>query len=139
MRISDWSSDVCSSDLLGDRTEASVLLGFAGLSILITIVQEARTERTLEALRDLSAPRALVIRDNETVRVPGPEVVHGDMLVLEAGDRVAADALVIEAQEMKADESLLTGEAVPVRKRTARTGEPDRAEPRSEENTSELQ
>ncbi|NYI22968.1 cation-translocating P-type ATPase [Sphingobium indicum] len=115
--------------LLGDRTEASVLLGFAGLSILITIVQEARTERTLEALRDLSAPRALVIRDNETVRVPGPEVVHGDMLVLEAGDRVAADALVIEAQEMEADESLLTGEAVPVRKRTARTGEPDRAEP----------
>src|SRR3546814_12027594 len=51
------------------------------------------------------------------------------MLVLEAGDRVAADALVIEAQEMEADESLLTGEAVPVRKRTSRTGEPDRAEP----------
>src|SRR3546814_19984117 len=75
VRISDWSSDVCSSDL------------------------------------------------------PVPEVVHGDMLVLEAGDRVAADALVIEAQEMEADESLLTGGAVPVRKRTARTGDPERAAP----------
>ncbi|KKW91740.1 cation-translocating P-type ATPase [Sphingobium chungbukense] len=115
--------------LLGDGTEALVLLGFAGLSILITIVQEARTERTLEALRDLSAPRALVIRDGETVRIPGREVVHGDMLVLEAGDRVAADALLIEARELEADESLLTGEAVPVRKRAAQAGDPDRAEP----------
>lgn len=55
--------------LLGDRTEALILLGFAGLSIIITIVQEARTERTLEALRDLSAPRALVVRDGETLRI----------------------------------------------------------------------
>ncbi|NIJ15394.1 cation-translocating P-type ATPase [Sphingobium vermicomposti] len=115
--------------LLGDKTEALVLLGFAGLSILLTIVQEARTERTLEALRDLSAPRALVIRDGETVRVPGREVVHGDMLVLEAGDRVAADALLIEVQELEADESLLTGESVPVRKRAAQAGDLDQAEP----------
>ena len=115
--------------LLGDRTEALVLLGFAGLSIMITIVQEARTERTLEALRDLSAPRALVIRDGETLRIPGREVVMGDILVLEAGDRIAADALLIEAQELEADESLLTGEAVPVRKRAARSGDADRADP----------
>ena len=115
--------------LLGDRTEALILLGFAGLSILITIVQEARTERTLEALRDLSAPRALVIRDGETVRIPGREVVIGDILVLEAGDRIAADALLIEAQELEADESLLTGEAVPVRKRAAQTSDPEQAEP----------
>ncbi len=115
--------------LLGDRTEALILVGFALLSIFITIVQEARTERTLEALRDLSAPRALVMRDGETLRVPGREVVRGDILVLEAGDRIAADALLIEAQELEADESLLTGEAVPVRKRAARSGEPERAEP----------
>ncbi|AMK26285.1 cation-translocating P-type ATPase [Sphingobium sp. TKS] len=115
--------------LLGDRTEALVLLGFAGLSILITIVQEARTERTLEALRDLSAPRALVIRDGETVRIPGREVVIGDMLVLEAGDRIAADALLVEARELEADESLLTGEAVPVRKRAALASDLDEAEP----------
>lgn len=115
--------------LLGDRTEALILLGFAGLSIVITIVQEARTERTLEALRDLAAPRALVVRDGETVRVPGREVVTGDILVLEAGDRVAADALLIETQELEADESLLTGESLPVRKRAAQESDPERAEP----------
>lgn len=115
--------------LLGDRTEALVLLGFAGLSIIITIVQEARTERTLEALRDLSAPRALVVRDGETLRIPGREVVNGDILVLEAGDRIAADALVVEARELEADESLLTGEAVPVRKRPGLAGDAEWAEP----------
>lgn len=115
--------------LLGDRAEALILLGFAGLSIIITIVQEARTERTLAALRDLSAPRALVIRDGETLRVSGREVVVGDMLVLEAGDRIAADALLVEARELEADESLLTGEAVPVRKRIGQSGDPERAEP----------
>lgn len=105
--------------LLGDRTEALVLSMFAGLSILITIVQEARTERVLEALRDLSAPRALVIRDGETLRIPGREVVEGDLLVLDQGDRIAADALLLEASELESDESLLTGESVPVRKRAA--------------------
>lgn len=108
--------------VLGDRTEAVVLLLFALLSIVITIVQEARTENVLEALRDLSAPRALVIRDGETVRVPGREVVVGDILVLEQGDRVVADAGLLEARGLEADESLLTGESVPVRKRSA---EPD--------------
>ena len=119
--------------LLGDRTEALILLGFAGLSILITIVQEARTERTLEALRDLSAPRALVIRDGETVRIPGREVVIGDILVLEAGDRIAADARLVEARELEADESLLTGEAVPVRKRAALPSDLEQAEPGGED------
>lgn len=109
--------------VLGDKAEALVLLLFALLSIVITIVQEARTENVLEALRDLSAPRALVIRDGETVRVPGREVVAGDLLVLEQGDRVAADAILFDARELEADESLLTGESVPVRKRPALPGE----------------
>jgi Ca2+-transporting ATPase len=115
--------------LLGDKIEAVILLLFAGLSIAITIVQEARTENVLEALRDLSAPRALVIRDGETVRIPGREVVEGDILVLEQGDRVAADAIVLEARDLEADESLLTGESVPVRKRSADEGETPRDEP----------
>ena len=115
--------------LLGDKAEALILLGFAGLSILITIVQEARTERTLEALRDLSAPRALVIRDGEALRIAGREVVTGDILVLDAGDRIAADALLLETQALEADESLLTGEAVPVRKRVAGPGDQEQAEP----------
>ena len=115
--------------LLGDKAEALILLGFAGLSILITIVQEARTERTLEALRDLSAPRALVIRDGEALRIAGREVVTGDILVLDAGDRIAADALLLETQALEADESLLTGEAVPVRKRAAGPEDQEQAEP----------
>jgi Ca2+-transporting ATPase len=115
--------------LLGDRIEALVLLMFAGLSIVITIVQETRTENVLEALRDLSAPRALVIRDGATIRIPGREVVEGDILVLEQGDRVPADSLVLEARDLEADESLLTGESVPVRKRSVVQGEAAHAEP----------
>jgi len=115
--------------LLGDKAEAFILLGFAGLSIVITIVQEARTERTLEALRDLSAPRALVIRDGEALRIAGREVVTGDILVLDAGDRIAGDALLLETQALEADESLLTGEAVPVRKRAAGPTDQEQAEP----------
>ena len=114
---------------LGDRTEALVLLLFALLSIVITIVQEARTENVLESLRDLSAPRAMVIRDGAPVRIPGREVVVGDLLVFEQGDRVAADALLVEARELEVDESLLTGESVPVRKRPARAGETAHAAP----------
>ncbi|MDE2405108.1 MAG: cation-translocating P-type ATPase [Sphingomonadales bacterium] len=103
--------------LLGDRTEAIILLVFACFSILVTIVQESRTENVLESLRDLAAPRALVVRDGETVRIAGRDVVVGDILVLDEGDRIAADGLLLEAAELQVDESLLTGESVPVRKR----------------------
>jgi P-type Ca2+ transporter type 2C len=103
--------------LIGNRTEALILLAFASFSIILTVVQETRTEHVLEALRDLSAPRALVIRDGQRLRVAGREVVLGDILVLEQGDRVAADALLLEAQDFQADESLLTGESVPVHKK----------------------
>jgi P-type Ca2+ transporter type 2C len=115
--------------LLGDSTEALILILFAGLSIVITIIQEARTEHVLEALRDLSAPRALVIRDGETVRIPGREVVEGDILVLDQGDRIPADALLLDARELEVDESLLTGESVPVRKRPVQDGEQPQPEP----------
>ncbi len=103
--------------VLGSRTEALILLSFALFSIALTVVQETRTEHVLEALRDLSAPRAMVVRDGERVRIAGREVVHGDILVLEQGDRVAADALLLEAHDFQADESLLTGEALPVHKK----------------------
>ncbi len=102
---------------LGDLGEALLLLAFASISVTITIVQEARSERVLEALRDLTSPRALVIRDGEQKRIPGREVVRGDLLGLGEGDRVAADALLVFASDMLIDESLLTGESVPVRKR----------------------
>ncbi|WP_460451911.1 cation-translocating P-type ATPase [Alsobacter sp. SYSU BS001988] len=109
--------------LLGDAVEAVMLATFASLSIVITIVQESRTERVLEALRDLTSPRALVIRNGERVRVAGREVVHGDIVVLAEGDRAPADAVLVEASDLQVDESLLTGESVPVRKRPASANE----------------
>ena len=105
--------------LLGDLREAIILGMFATLSILITVIQESRTERVLEALRDLTSPRALVIRDGARKRITGREVVRGDILVLAEGDRVPADAVIVECRDLQTDESLLTGESVPVRK-TAR-------------------
>jgi P-type Ca2+ transporter type 2C len=84
--------------------------------VVITVVQETRTERVLEALRDLTSPRALVIRDGERKRIAGREVVRGDLIVLAEGDRVPADAELIESHDLQTDESLLTGESVPVRK-----------------------
>lgn len=101
---------------LGDLGEALVLMSFVVLTIGISLYQEGRTARVLEALRDLSSPRALVIRDGRRCRVAGREVVVGDWLVLAEGDRVAADAILHEAHDLQTDESLLTGESVPVRK-----------------------
>jgi Ca2+-transporting ATPase len=105
--------------LLGDTQEALMLLGFVFLVTAISFYQEQKTERTLEALRDLTSPRALVIRGGMPVRIPGREVVRGDLIILSEGDRVPADARVLEATHLSADESLLTGESFPVRKRAA--------------------
>ena len=101
---------------LGDLREAVFLLVFAVLAVMITVIQEMRTERVLEALRDLTSPRALVIRDGERKRIPGREVARGDVVVLAEGDRVPADAALLEFDDLLVDESLLTGESVPVRK-----------------------
>ena len=101
---------------LGDTTDALILVALATMSVAITVVQESRTERVLEALRDLTSPRALVIRDGERKRIAGREVVRGDIIVLGEGDRVPADAVLFQAHDLQADESLLTGESVPVRK-----------------------
>ena len=102
--------------VLGDLTEAFILLAFATMSVAITVVQEIRTERVLEALRDLTSPRALVIRDGARKRIAGRDVVRGDLVVLEEGDRVPADAVLVESHDLQTDESQLTGESVPVRK-----------------------
>ena len=109
--------------LLGDRVEALILLLFASLSVAIAILQEARSERVLQALRDLTSPRALVIRGGEHRRIPGREVVPGDLIVLSEGDRVPADAVLRQVSELRIDESLLTGEAVPVGKIAVPPGE----------------
>ena len=102
--------------VMGEPKDALMLLGFVFVVMGITIVQERRTEHALEALRDLSSPRALVIRDNQQHRIPGREVVPGDILVVVEGDRVPADAILRAGINLSVDESLLTGESVPVRK-----------------------
>lgn len=102
--------------LLGDYTEGIVLLSTIIIIIFITFYQYQKTEKALDALKKLSAPRVLVIRDNEEIRVPGREVVPGDLMILNEGDRVGADAHVLSSQNLTVDESLLTGESLPVRK-----------------------
>ncbi len=102
--------------ILGDHEEAFMLLGFVFVVIGITYYQEKRTENALDALRDLSSPRALVRRDGEWIRVAGRDVVRGDLMMLSEGDRVPADAVLLSCTNLHADESLLTGESVPVRK-----------------------
>ncbi|WP_271007710.1 cation-translocating P-type ATPase [Paucibacter sp. B51] len=103
--------------LLGNRGEALMLLAFVLLTVVISVSQEQRTAQVLEALRDLTSPRALVRRGGQAQRIAGREVVCGDLLLLEEGDRVAADALLLSSHDLQTDESLLSGESLAVDKR----------------------
>jgi Ca2+-transporting ATPase len=103
--------------ILGDIQEGLMLLSFVFVVMGIEFYQQKKTEKALDALKDLASPRALVIRDGGTIRISGKEVVRGDIVVLQEGDRVPADAMVLRNNNLLADESLLTGESVPVRKR----------------------
>jgi Ca2+-transporting ATPase len=109
--------------VFGDLQEGLTLFGFVIVTVALTLYQEGKTERAIEALRDLTSPRALVIRDGQAQRIAGSDVVRGDLLKLSEGDRVPADALLVSADGVRADESLLTGEAVPVGKRVAQPDE----------------
>jgi Ca2+-transporting ATPase len=105
--------------LLGELRDSIVLFVSIFAVIAIDLYQERRTEQALEALRDLSSPRALVIRDGQQRRIPGREVVRGDIVIVSEGDRVPADGVLLSSVNLSVDESLLTGESVPVRKTAA--------------------
>jgi len=102
--------------ILGDYKEGAVLLSTILVIISITFYQYRKTERALEALKQLSSPRTLVIRDGKEQRISGREVVPGDLLVLDEGDRIPADAEIVETTNFQVDESLLTGESMPISK-----------------------
>ena len=105
--------------LLGDVREALVLFASVFVVMGITFYQERKTERALEALRELSSPRARVLRDGEWQLIPGRDLVVGDLIAIKEGDRVPADATLLSAGNLMADESLLTGESMPVRKQAS--------------------
>lgn len=102
--------------IIGDYREGIIMLCTVFIIVFITFFQYRKTERALEALRGLSSPRALVIRDGAETRIPGREVVPGDLLILGEGDRIAADAVLTEGTHLLVDESMLTGESVAVLK-----------------------
>lgn len=102
--------------ILGDHQEAWMLLGFLFIIVGITVYQETKTERALEALKNLSSPRALVLRDGRKVRIAGREVVREDIVFIREGDRIPADGILISDSIVTVDESTLTGESIPVEK-----------------------
>ena len=110
--------------LLGDRQEALMLLGFVFVVMAISFIQQRRSERSLEALRDLSSPRAVALRDGQTVRIAARDLVAGDTVLLAEGDRVPADVDLLEVSNLAVDESLLTGESVPVVKQAQAAAAP---------------
>ena len=102
--------------VIGDLQEALMLISFLCIIIGITVTQETKAEHALQALRDLSSPRALVLRDGIKQRIPGKELVREDIIFLSEGDRIPADATLITESIIASDESLLSGESVPVNK-----------------------
>ena len=109
--------------LLGDWLESGVILAIVILNAAIGFYQEYQAESALAALRDMAAPEALVVRGGDERRVPAAGIVVGDLIVLEAGDRIPADARLVSEIHMAADEAPLTGESFPVNKQIAPVGE----------------
>ena len=101
---------------LGELSDSLVLMGSIFFVVGIDLYQQRKTEHALEALRDLSSPRAMVIRDGQQRRVAGREVARGDIVIVSEGDRIPADGVLLSAVNLSVDESLLTGESVSVRK-----------------------
>ncbi len=104
------------SMIMGEITEAMTVLAIVFINAFLGFYQELHTEKTMEALEKLAAPKARVFRDNELREIPAEEIVPGDHILLEAGDRIPADGFLVEANDLQVDESMLTGESMPVAK-----------------------
>jgi cation-transporting P-type ATPase F len=116
---------------LGELVDSAVIFAVVLVNAVVGFIQESRAERALEALAGMLTVTVTVVRDDERQRIPSQELVPGDLLVIEAGDMVGADARLAEQRELEVDESALTGESVPARKSLealpADTGVGDRA------------
>ena len=104
------------SFFMGDMVEGFTIISIVVMNAILGFVQEYRTEKTIEALGNLASPTAKVKRDNEIRTIKAEDVVCGDLILLEAGDRVPADAIIMEQINLQVDESLLSGESLPVEK-----------------------
>lgn len=105
--------------LLGHWIDASVIAGVIVVNAVIGFIQEGRAERAMEAVREILAPEATVLRDGNPITIPAEEVVPGDVLLLHSGDKVAADLRLIKVRNLQIQESALTGESLPVEKHVA--------------------
>lgn len=102
--------------LMGEVTDSITISAIIILNAIMGIIQEYRAEKSLVALKKLTAPKAKVIRDNKITKVNAEELVPGDIIFLEVGNKVPADARILEAQSLQTEESVLTGESIPVSK-----------------------
>ena len=113
------------SGMLGEYLDAITIIAIIIMNGILGFIQEFRAERSLRALKELSAPHAKVLRGGAIEQIPAKELVPGDIILLEAGDRVPADIRWLTANNIYVEESALTGESVPVRKATEALGNPD--------------
>ncbi|QSZ28003.1 calcium-translocating P-type ATPase, SERCA-type [Aceticella autotrophica] len=108
------------SALMGEVADALTITIIVILNAILGFIQEYRTEQSLEALKKLAAPTTKVIRNGVQKEISVERVVMDDIIILEAGDRIPADAIIIESHNLEVDESILTGESIPVHKESAR-------------------
>jgi Ca2+-transporting ATPase len=109
------------SAILGEYVDAGAIIAIVLLNTILGVVQESRAEEALAALKRMAAPDSQVLRDGKRVTVPGPELVPGDIVFMEAGYYVPADVRLLEAVNLRVEEAALTGESVPVQKNAAAT------------------
>lgn len=104
------------SVLMGEIYDAVTIMVIVVINAVLGFIQEYRTEKTLESIKAIAAPTAKVIRDGKTVTIPAESLVRGDIVLLEAGDKVPADCRILECMSLECDEAALTGESLPVPK-----------------------